>query len=109
MKEKNVVLDAGNITKIDPHYNMSLNDAMLIKGIHGGNIKSIVCAFNYGYYQGMKSANYASDNEGAKSGCQCSISETIIKKINAADEENLRKLSMLIDVFLEDEKVSESI
>ena len=109
MGVKNVVLDAGNITKIDLRYAMSLNDAVLIKGVHGGNVESISCAFNYGYLQGMKAANSAGSYEGNESNCQSSMSETIIKKINAADDEKLRNLSLFIDVFLEDKKAYGSI
>jgi|GEM_PF-2120862 len=109
MGVKNVVLDAGDITKIDPHYDMTLNDAMLIKQFRGGNIESISCAFNYGYLQGVKAANSAGINEGNEGSCQSSMAETIIKKINAADEEKIRNLSLSIDVFLEDETSAKSI
>ena len=109
MGVKNVVLDAGNITKIDPHYDMTLNDAMLIKQFCGGNIESISCAFNYGYLQGGKAANSAGVNQGNDGNCQSSMAETIIKKINAAGEDKLYNLSLFIDVFLEDKKPAKSI
>lgn len=109
MGVKNVVLDAGNITKIDPHYDMTLDQAISIKRFYGGNLDSIVSAFNYGYLQGMTAANSAGNNEGKESKNQSSVSETLIKKINAADDDKLRNLSLFIDVFLEDKKPAKSI
>lgn len=109
MGVKNVVLDARNITKIDPHYDMTLDQAISIKQLYGGNVESISYAFNYGYLQGFKAANSAGINEGNEGSCQSSMAETMIKKINAADEDKLRNLSLFIDVFLEDKKPAKSI
>ncbi|MEY8356813.1 hypothetical protein AALB39_26165 [Lachnospiraceae bacterium 54-53] len=109
MGVKNVVLHAGEITKIDPHYDMTLDQAISIKRFYGGNLDSIVSAFNFGYLQGMTATNSASTNEGKESSNQSSLSETIIKKINAADDVKLRNLSLFIDVFLEDKKAAKSI
>ncbi len=110
MGVKNIVLEAdATINKIDPQYDMTLDQAVSIKKFYGGNLNSISCAFNYGYLQGMKAAYSAGNSEGKESSNQSSISETIIKKINAADDDKLRKLSLFIDVFLEDKKPAKSI
>lgn len=109
MGEKNVVLHAGEITKIDPHYDMTLDQAISIKRFYGGNLDSIVSAFNYGYSQGMKAANSVGNDEEKECRYQNSMAETIIKKINAADDDKLRNLSLFIDVFLEDKKPDRSI
>ena len=109
MGVKNVVLDAGNITKIDPHYDMTLDQAISIKQLYGGNVESISYAFNYGYLQGIKAANSSGNKAESEGSCQSSMAETIIKKINAADEDNLYNLSLFIDVFLEDKKPAKSI
>lgn len=110
MELKNVVLEIdATINKVDPQYDMTLDQAISIKRFYGGNLDSIVSAFNYGYMQGMAAANSARNNEGKESSYQSSISETIIKKINAADDDKLRNLSLFIDVFLEDKKPGKSI
>lgn len=108
MGVKNVVLDVGNNTKIDPHYDMTLDQAISIKQLYGGNVESISYAFNYGYLQGIKAANSAGNNEGNEGSCQSSMAETIIKKINAVDDDKLRNLSLFIDVFLEDKNSAKS-
>lgn len=109
MGVKNVVLNAGDITKIDPHYDMTLDQAISIQRFYGGNLDSIVSAFNFGYLQGSKAANSAGNNMVNEGSCQSSMADTIIKKINAADEDKLRNLSLFINVFLEDKKPAKSI
>jgi hypothetical protein len=109
MGVKNVILAAGEVTKVDPHYDMTFDQALSIKNYYGGNVESIACAFNYGYLQGMTAANSAGNNEGEESNSQSSMAETIIEKIKAADEDKLRNLSLFIDVFLEDKKPAKSI
>lgn len=107
---KNIVLEAeATINKIDPQYDMTLDQAVSIKKSYGGNLNSISCAFNYGYSQGMKAANSAGNSEGKENNNQSSMAELIIKKIKAADEDKLRNLSLFIDVFLEDKKPAQSI
>lgn len=110
MGVKNVVLKADAvIKKIDPRYDMTFDQAISIKQFYGGNVESIACAFNFGYLQGMKVANSAGNNEGEESNCQSSTAETIIRKINAADDDKLCNLLLYIDVFLEDKKSVKSI
>ncbi|GLC79224.1 hypothetical protein [Lacrimispora brassicae] len=109
MGVKKGVLDAREIVKIKPKYDMSCNQAIYIVEQYGGTIESIAFAFQFGYSRGFKAANSAVNNEGKESNNQSSISETIIKKINAADDDKLRNLALFIDVFLEDKKPAKSI
>lgn len=110
MGVKNIILEAdATITKIDPQYDMTLDQAVSIKKFYGGNLNSISCAFNYGYLQGMKAANSVGNDEEKECRYQSSMAETIIKKINDADDDKLRNLFLFIDVFLEDKKPAKSI
>lgn len=95
--------------EIDPRYDMSCNQALSIKELYGGTVEAIAYSFQYGYSQGMKAANSVGNDEEKECRYQNSMAETIIKKINAADDDKLRNLSLFIDVFLEDKKPDRSI
>lgn len=110
MGEKNAVLNKKKKFKeIDLRYDMSCNQALSIKELYGGTVEAIAYSFQYGYSQGMKAANSVGNDEEKECRYQNSMAETIIKKINAADDEKLRNLSLFIDVFLEDKKPAKGV
>lgn len=53
----NVISKANSLAgKINPYYNMSLENMREIYNAYGGNFEAISCSFKFGYLQGMKAA-----------------------------------------------------